>query len=273
MDEFLKSVFEAESVPHVLTLGSMEWIRHHAASVEHVGPVWATVTARERWYYHALLAEACPGCEVPQPSAADVFQTVGAGAMRGLVWAIGKDDAHFELSQEAAEALFDSLATAEAAEAAHADAVAWLEGTILPPLGAPASEAARAAMATYAALFAELASPPTYCEQENLACDGASPRMPDGARVAAPPSHPALATCRRAAGTKLLMGLQSRRRRGYFRDPNGGEFGELAAPRRVLMLRPNGGGGGGEATFRAEWLDLPGVPGRRRTRRGRGALS
>ena len=214
------------SVDTVLGMSQREWIKHHVApkhGVHLVGAIWALVTARERWFYIALLDEACPSHRVPWPSTVDEFQDVDAGAMTGLVWSIGKDDARYALSQETARALFDHLADGNRAKNAYDAAMVWLEQTILPQLTPESRVAAQEAIDSHRPLFTELAQPPTYLEQENIACDG----------------------------MKALMGLHGRVQRNRFR-PKDNLF-TLKRPGRVLLLRREDG------QIRAYWHHVGGA--------------
>ena len=88
----LRAIFavSASDAARFLELPNAEWITEINRNVALTGPVWATVTGRERTWYLAHMQAAIDGKSVlevlPPMPAKDEPQVVQGGALRGLLW-------------------------------------------------------------------------------------------------------------------------------------------------------------------------------------------
>ena len=169
------------NIATLLALNNAKWIKTHATKdtgINGVGPVWGTVTARERFFYVQYFGG------VVEPSTIDAGQPIGAGAARGFSWVVSKHDAfddRWSLARYKDKDMIGVLTKARddsaAYSSAYKDALAWLDAQISD---APEADGVRAALratrtSDCAISFLESTStsgPPPFQEWEEGLCDG-----------------------------------------------------------------------------------------------------
>jgi hypothetical protein len=227
---------EAEA-KHALALQTQVWCDFCQRSIDETGPVWSTVSGRERRWYLDFLGPA-----VSQPSKIDQPQNIGAGSARGQYWKVGKyviTDGSFnrmrnKLPQEQLQASLRGLRDDASAYASAIDeATDWVRlilRRLKPREGGGAT--AMGVMDKYATAYLpalKALGPPPYPSGENGGCDG----------------------------SKLLEGFEDAiTRKGTLLGPWRWEPGDLRKPRRVLLTGSKRKASG-EVEIVEQWIPTP----------------
>ena len=230
------SVPSAEAT-HVLGLDTAEWIKYVVRHLAGSGSVWATVTARERWWYTSFSVTAA------RPSQVDVRQPIGAGALKGFLWQASKALPRFRgplskgvrhtVSQEQVAAVLEAVrddrdAYALAFVKARKEV---LEDYIVTIGERRAQQEASETLEAFQPLLDKVQGmgPPTFPTAENGECDGA----------------------------KAREGWVDRHsRKGSFLGGDRSLAGDLARPRRVLLMGSKKRVSDGATLITREWVEL-----------------
>jgi hypothetical protein len=123
------------------------WIKDCADCLDLTGPVWGTVTGRERLWYSFFFG----ANEMQQPDLTDVRQPIGAGAKRGLLWKLRKEglitDAQTISGEQLEEILERLCSKRQAFESAFENAIRWLHAEVKKAAGSKLETRAAAMIA------------------------------------------------------------------------------------------------------------------------------
>ena len=220
---FIKSLtsVEAATATSLLKLQFEDWTAAVIPHVQLLGPVWATVTGRERQFYRAVWVRATEEARAPTAPVtvtANNNVKIGAGGANGMHWevgrALGKNGRQLTISAaDAARIVKAQTSDADTRLKEVNAAVQWLAQDVSkerPELERHQSTFSRVLLKDYPAVVQSVrnAGPPSATHAENHHCDG----------------------------TKLLMGWEERYLRvGKLMYEGRLELGELEAPDELLF--------------------------------------